>query len=170
MDIIKYIIKLIKIHKNSSKYWRNCGASIGKNCNIHTSASLGSEPYLVRIGNYVRINENVRIFTHDGGTWVLRNLKNEDYDIDIFNRVFIGNNVHIGSNVSIMPGVKIGNNCIIGVGAIVTKDIPNNSIAVGIPAKVIETIDEYRLKHLDHFMHTKTMNEYAKKEYLLKNL
>lgn len=42
-----------------------------------------------------------------------------------------------------MPGVKVGNNVIIGAGAIVTKDIPDNSVAVGVPARVIKTTDEY---------------------------
>ena len=42
-----------------------------------------------------------------------------------------------------MPGVNIGNKVIIGAGAIVTKDIPDNSVAVGVPARVIKTADEY---------------------------
>ena len=56
----------------------------------------------------------------------------------------------------IMPGVNIGNRVIIGAGAVVTRDIPDNSVAVGIPAKVIKTADEYfdKLKreslHLGH--------------------
>lgn len=50
----------------------------------------------------------------------------------------IGNNVWIGENVSILPGVKIGNNCIIGTGSIVTKSIPDNCIAVGNPCKIVK--------------------------------
>ena len=46
------------------------------------------------------------------------------------------------------------NNCVIGCGAIVTKDIPDNSIAVGIPAKVIETVDDYAEKHRMQFVNT----------------
>lgn len=55
-----------------------------------------------------------------------------------------------------MPGVTIGNHCIIGAGAIVSRDIPNNSVAVGVPARVIKTTDEYLEKikkeslHLGH--------------------
>ena len=55
-----------------------------------------------------------------------------------------------------MPGVTIGNNCIVGTGSIVTKDIPDNSVAVGIPAKVIKSTNEYLEKikkeslHLGH--------------------
>ena len=42
-----------------------------------------------------------------------------------------------------MPGVKIGNRVIIGAGSIITRDIPDNSVAAGIPARVIKTVDEY---------------------------
>ena len=70
--------------------------------------------------------------------------------------------------VTIMPGVTIGSNCIIGCGAIVTKDIPDNSIAVGIPAKVIESIDEYYEKNKDIVDYTKNMSANEKKNYLIK--
>ena len=52
----------------------------------------------------------------------------------------VGNNVWIGGNVVVLPGVKIGNNCVIGAGSVVTKDIPDNSVAVGNPCKVIKAI------------------------------
>ena len=56
----------------------------------------------------------------------------------------------------VMPGCKIGNKVVIGAGAVVTKDIPDNSVAVGVPARVIKTADEYFEKlqkeslHLGH--------------------
>lgn len=52
--------------------------------------------------------------------------------------IVIGDNAEIGSNSVILPGVRIGNNCTIGAGAVVTRDIPENSIAVGVPARVIK--------------------------------
>ena len=52
--------------------------------------------------------------------------------------IIIGDNVEIGSNAVILPGVGIGNNVTIGAGAVVTQDIPENSIAVGVPAKVVK--------------------------------
>ena len=54
----------------------------------------------------------------------------------------IGNNVWIGAGVQVMPGVTIGNNVVIGGGSIVVKDIPDNSVAVGNPCKVIRPITE----------------------------
>lgn len=55
--------------------------------------------------------------------------------------VRIGKNVWIGSNSTILPGVTIGDNAVIGAGSVVTKDIPENAVAVGNPAKIIKTID-----------------------------
>ncbi len=58
---------------------------------------------------------------------------------NIASPVKIGNNVWIGSHVIILPGVTIGNNCVIGAGSVVNKSIPDNSTAVGVPAKVVKT-------------------------------
>lgn len=140
------------------------GGRIGVGCEIYPDVEFGSEPYLISIGNFVRITNGVRFITHDGGAWVLRNLGMKN--IDIFSPIKIGNNVHIGWNAIIMPGVKIGNNCIIGAGAIVTKNIPDNSVAVGIPAKVIETIDDYKSKVEGKCEYTKNMSWKEKKRYL----
>ena len=52
----------------------------------------------------------------------------------------VGNDVWFGGNVVVLPGVKIGNNVVIGAGSVVTKDTPENSIAVGNPCKVIKNI------------------------------
>ena len=54
----------------------------------------------------------------------------------------VGNNVWIGGNVVVLPGVKIGDNCVIGAGSVVVKDIPENSVAVGNPCKVIKKIEQ----------------------------
>ena len=56
--------------------------------------------------------------------------------------VRIGNDVWIGANVCILPGVTIGNNVIIGAGAVVNRNIPDNSMAVGVPARVIKEIEK----------------------------
>ena len=55
--------------------------------------------------------------------------------------VRIGNDVWIGGNVTILPGLTIGNNVVIAAGAVVTKDVPDNSLVGGIPAKLIKKLD-----------------------------
>lgn len=54
--------------------------------------------------------------------------------------ISIGNDVWIGGNVTILPGVKIGHNCVVGAGSVVTKNVPNNSVAVGSPCRVTRSI------------------------------
>lgn len=155
--------------KQFIRYLRRKGVKIGNNCEINKKSFYGSEPYLIEIGDYVRITKNVTFVTHDGGLWCLRNngkLKNADK----FGTIKIGNNVHIGINTIIMPNVVIGDNVIIGVGAIVTKDIPSNSVAVGIPARVIETLDDYYEKNKDKVVFTKNMSYEEKKKFILDNI
>lgn len=56
--------------------------------------------------------------------------------------IYVGDNVMIGARSIIMPNVRIGNNVVVAAGAIVTKDIPDNSVAGGVPAKVIGSFDD----------------------------
>ena len=169
MGIIKTIIEKRKRTGNTIEFWRDKGAKIGRNCSIHPSANLSSGPYLIEIGDHVRINTGVIIVTHDGGVWTLRGLDESLNDADLFGCVKIGNNVHIGSNSIICPNVTIGNNCIIGVNAVVTKNIPDNTVVAGIPARIIESIEEYRLKHQNDFVFTKHMSADEKQDFLLNN-
>ena len=166
--IFKTVFEHISRMRNPVKYWRKRGARIGENCYIVSSVSFGSEPFLVTVGDHVRLTSDVQLITHDGGVWVLRELYPELKDIDVFGRIKLGNNIHIGVSTIIMPGVTIGDNSIIGAGAVVTKDIPANSIAVGVPARVIKTLDEYIDKNEHRFEHTKGMSLEEKRAYLIK--
>ncbi|MFP8643707.1 acyltransferase [Priestia aryabhattai] len=170
INIIRRGIRLVKMRLASpsrrAELLRAEGVNLGEGCQIYSNVTFGSEPYLIEIGNRVRITNGVIFITHDGGMWVLRNnglLK----DADAFGKIKIGNNVHIGINAVIMPGVKIGDNVVVGVGAVVTKDIPSNSIVAGIPAKVIKTIDDYYDKHRITADFTKNLSSEEKKKYLL---
>lgn len=151
-------------------YLRKLGVKIGSDCEIYKTVEFGSEPYLIEIGNKVRINSGVKLITHDGGCWVLRN--HDKYceifqDSDCFGPIKIGSNVHIGTDSIIMPGVTIGNNCIVACGAVVTKDVKENTIVGGIPARPIEGIAEYAEKMITKFDNTKQMSIKEKKEFLL---
>ena len=155
---------LLKKHIKTAK--KN-GLVIGKDCYIHSRVDFGSEPYLIKIGDHVRLTAGVRFITHDGGVWVFRH-NEEDKDIDVFGKITIGNNVHIGVNAIIMPNVTIGDNCVVGCGAVVTKDVPSNSVVVGVPARVIETIDEYYKKVKTKSVNTHSLSFDKKREFLTK--
>ena len=158
---------MLNMFNKPGDYAIKIGVKMGKNCKIHKNVFWGSEPYLITMGDNVRITEGVRFITHDGGVHVLRNLYNEK-EIDVFGKITIGNNVHIGMNSIIMPGVTIGNNCVVGCGAVVTKNVESNSVVVGIPAKKIESIEEYYEKVKKKCDYTKLYSNKEKKEYLLK--
>lgn len=159
--IISRIIRYVKIKKLIRQ-----GLKIGKNCVI-SSFSFGTEPYLITIGDNCRITAGVKFITHDGSLWVLRNLKRELKDIDMFGKIQIGNNVNIGNHSIIMPGVTIGDNVIIGAGSIVTRSVPNNSVVAGVPAKILGSINDFELKYRNLFLPTKQMNFTEKKNYVL---
>lgn len=165
MDILgKIRLTILPIHKKA-EYYRKLGVKIGEGSEIYSRVNFGSEPYLVTLGDNVRVTAGVQFITHDGGIWVLRKMGLLE-NADIFGQIKVGDNVHIGINSIIMPNVAIGSNCIIGCGAVVTKDIPDNSIAVGVPARVIKTIEEYFEKNKKRVDFTKNLNSEAKKAYL----
>lgn len=144
------------------KYAKYIGVKIGLNCRL-INVSFSTEPYLVTIGNHVSATQ-VRFETHDGGVWVFRNSNPE---LDIIKPITIGNNVFIGFGSVILPGVTIGDNVVIAAYAVVSRDIPPNSVAAGIPAKVIKSIDEYIDKVSQIGDKTKSMTYKDKKDFYL---
>lgn len=92
----------------------------------------------VRIGKNAQFAPNVAIYT--AGHPIHPDSRNSGYEYGI--DVTIGDNVWLGGNTVVMPGVHIGNNVVIGGGSVVTKDIPDNVIAVGNPCRVIRKITE----------------------------
>lgn len=155
-------------------YLRKKGVEIGEKCEIYKTASFGSEPYLIKIGNHVRVNSGVVFVTHDGGYWVLRDEKAgfgaEFKEADKFGRIVIEDNVHIGTNAIIMPGVTIGENSVIACGAVVTHDVSPNSVWGGVPARLIESLEEYASKAREHMCSTKSMTPEEKKTYIIGHL
>ncbi len=140
---------------NPLKYAKKIGVHIGDDVHIYGDAykMFGTEPWAISLGNHVHLTDGVRFVNHDGGTLIYRH---KVPDLEITKKISVGDYVYIGIQTIILPGVNIGNHCVIGAGAVVTHDIPDNSVAVGVPARVIKTGDEYfdKLKqeslHLGH--------------------
>lgn len=142
--------------------------NMGKNIVITGNVSFGSEPYLITIGDNVRITDGVTFHNHDGGVGILRT---KYPGIDVIKPINIGNNVFIGSHATIMPGVTVGNNVIIGASSVVTRDIPDDVVVAGIPAKIIKTLPEYEAKILQEAIYIKNRsNADLRKEEILKTL
>ncbi|MDB4902310.1 MAG: acetyltransferase with multiple hexapeptide repeat domain [Mucilaginibacter sp.] len=97
--------------------------------------------YGVKIGKNCLISSNCGISSYNHIQNSYDRFKNKDEDFRFSRPVIIGDNVWIGMNSCILPGVKIGNNSIIGSGSVVTKDIPENEIWVGNPAKFMKKIN-----------------------------
>lgn len=95
-----------------------------------------SHCYHITIGDNVTLAPRVHILAHDSSFGIFTGETRAA-------NVTIGNDVFVGAGTIILPGVHIGNRVIIGAGSIVTKDIPDNSVAVGNPAKVICSLDAY---------------------------
>lgn len=131
-------------------YLRKQGAEIGEDVTFfsppHTVVD-SSCPWMLRIGNHVRITHGVIILLHDYSWSVLKQLPECAGKIHgAQSPVTIGNNVFVGMNAIITRGVTIGDNVVIGAGSVVTKDCEPNSVYAGNPAKKIMTIEEYRRK------------------------
>lgn len=111
---------------------------IGNNVSILDNCQI-SCARKIRIGNNVLIGPNVLITDNFHGDASVDNLAIAPLDRMLVSKggVEIGDNVWIGRNVCIMPGVRIGDGCIIGANAVVTHDISANCVAVGVPARII---------------------------------
>ncbi|WP_426702079.1 acyltransferase [Rhodanobacter sp. Col0626] len=127
---------------------RKLGVTVGEGCRIY-SRQFGSEPFLIKIGDRVTVTAGVQFITHDGSTWLIRDAKGRRFR---FAPIEIGDNVFVGVNSIILPDVRIGNRCVIGAGSVVTRSIPDGSVAVGIPARVIGSFDQFEAKALQSYV------------------
>lgn len=110
--------------------------TIGKHCHIGERTSLwaGDSTGKIILGNYVSLAPDVFITASDyqfEKGIPFRDQPKQERDI------IIGDDVWLGTKVVVTAGVSIGQGCIVGAGAVVTKDLPANAIAVGVPARVV---------------------------------
>lgn len=102
---------------------------------------FGSEPWLLSFGDNVYVTAHCQFVTHDGGALILRK---EHPTLEWTAPIYVGDDVYFGIRSMVLPGVTIGSRVIVGAGSVVAKDVPDNSVVVGAPARVISSVDEYR--------------------------
>jgi acetyltransferase-like isoleucine patch superfamily enzyme len=106
-----------------NKVW---GMDIGPNCQISLSARLDKTyPRGIHIGESTAVNDHACILTHD-------------FPRELLADTCIGKQCDIGERSIIMPGVKIGDNCVVAAASVVMKDVPPNCLVAGNPARIIE--------------------------------
>ena len=147
--MIKNLLKRIMFPNTYSSeayinYLRKTGVSIGEGSIIyspnHTNIDV-RRPHQLTIGKYVKITYGVIILAHDYSRAVFCNMP-EYGNVGEAKKTYIGNNVFIGMNAIILMGASIGDNCIIGAGAVVSGEFPDNSVIAGNPGRVICTVEE----------------------------
>lgn len=136
---------------NSEKYityLKNKGVSIGDDVVIYvpTKTVIDEQyPWMIQIGDHVRIAQGAIILTHDY-SWSTLKVAYNGAVLGASGKVTIGNNVFIGMNAIITRGVTVGNNVVIGAGAVVTKDCMDNGIYAGNPAHRIAELNDFLVK------------------------
>lgn len=119
------------------------GMTVGQNCYFYSSTGFDHiYPHLISFGDDVTVSTNVTILAHDASTNIVSCGTK-------LGRVCVGSNVFIGSGTIILCNTKIGSNVIIGAGSVVSRDLPDNGVYAGVPARRICSIEEYRKKMLD---------------------
>lgn len=162
MTFFRRLYYAILKRTNPVAHARTIGVTVGENCRL-INVSFSTEPYLIRLGNHVSATAT-RFETHDGGVWVLRD---DHADLDLIKGITVGDNVYFGYGCVVLPGVTIGDNVVVGAGAVVSRDIPSNSVAVGVPARVIKSIDSYAAKVVASGEQTKRLSPEAKRAHYL---
>lgn len=136
MSIIKKIILKFRGEVSTAELVKN-GMTVGNN--FHRMQGVVLDPghcWLIHIGDNVTLAPRVYILCHDAST-------KQFLGFTKIGNVEIGNNVFVGADSVILPGVTIGDNVIIGANSTVSKDVPSGMVAVGTPAKVICSTEDY---------------------------
>ena len=110
----------------------------GKNIYANFNLTLVDDTHIY-VGDYTMFGRNVTVAT--AGHPILPELRRQGYQYNA--PIRIGANCWIGAGALIMPGITIGDNVVIGAGSVVTKDIPSDVVAVGVPCRVLREINEH---------------------------
>lgn len=119
-------------------FYADCGKNIrvGKNVFINSGCRFQDQGG-VRIGDGSLIGHNAVLATLDHG------IAPDDRGTLYPAPIIIGKNVWLGANVTVLKGVNIGDNAVVAAGAVITRDVPANTVAAGVPARVVKHIDDH---------------------------
>jgi len=117
--------------------WAGHHVHFGKNVYANFNLTLVDDTHIY-VGDYTMLGPNVVIAT--GGHPILPQLREQGMQFNM--PVRIGRNCWLGAGVIVLPGVTIGDNVVVGAGSVVTKDLPDNVVAVGNPCRVLREVGE----------------------------
>jgi carbonic anhydrase/acetyltransferase-like protein (isoleucine patch superfamily) len=142
LKIITVPINRLHASLDPVSYARKIGVNIKGSLTIYGSSygMFSSEPYLVTLGDNVYISVGASFICHDGSTLPFRK---DIPDLELAGEIVVGDNVFIGASSLLLPGVTVGSNCIVGANSVVTKDVPDDTIVAGNPAKIIKKTSEF---------------------------
>lgn len=146
-------------YDKKEKYMKEIFAECGDNCYIELPFHANWGGHHVHLGSGIYANSNLTL-VDDGNIYIGDkvmfgpnvtiatashpiNPELRDRGLQFNKDVYIGENAWIGAGVVIVPGVHVGRNTVIGAGSVITKDIPDNVIAVGNPCRVIRNVSEH---------------------------
>lgn len=117
------------------------GLKVGTNFNRQQGCFIDpTHCFLIEIGNNVTMSIRVVLMAHDAST-------KKALGYTKIGKIKIGDNVFIGANSVVLPNVTIGDNVVIGANSVVTKDVEANTVIAGNPAKVVDTLDNFKEKN-----------------------
>lgn len=139
-----FVENLIDWHKKSEKYAGDKSITIYDSATLIGEVEVGSHSWIgpfcmldgsggLRIGEFCSISSGVMIYSHDTVKWSLSGGRAE-YE---YASTSVGDNCFIGTQTIVVKGVHIGASCLVGANSLVNRDLPDRSIAAGVPAKII---------------------------------
>lgn len=142
-DLIRELFARCRDKRRKARLFQEL--DIGEGTRVGLLNLDGMFPHLVHIGRNCIFAPGSMVLTHDASYFLFTN----EYRVA---PVSIGDNCFIGYGAVILPGITVGDNVVIGAGSVVTKDVPSDSVATGVPAKVISSLQEYLENRKDEQM------------------